>query len=589
MTRDTSVIGAASVARRYGVAVLAVAVAFALTQVLWPWVAPHPTPLFLAAVMLCALYAGRGPSLLATALAALVVDYFFIPPTSGIELSVDNAVRTGIFVAVALLISWIDAARRRAEAELRRQAMQQAAVAELGQRALWGTNLAGLTDRAVSVLARRLDAESAALWEYQPESDSLAVRSSVGWTPEFLEQANADAEAESMLSRALNSTEPVIVGQATPGPSLGEPPHLRREARGCVSVAVAGRGEPFGVLSVYTDIPRGFTEEDVHFVQSVANVLSAAVERGRGEEERSRLLRGEREARREAEEASRAKDEFLAMVSHELRTPLGVITGWAKLLRDGGVDEQTTGRAVEMIHRNALLQQRLIEDLIDVSRIMAGKLRVESRLTELPPVIEDAVAAVALSAKTKGIRIDVECGREAGVVLGDPERLQQVVWNLLSNAVKFTPEGGRVGVRVERVGASAQITVSDTGRGISADLLPHVFELFRQGDSAGAGRCQGLGLGLSIVRHLVEAHGGTVEAESPGEGRGATFRVRFPLAPADSQVPPVRDGEVICIVNGGGRAATAGAAHFTEAGAEDLRRSQRAFSSEGLEGRGMYE
>ena len=545
MTRDTSFTGAASAARRYGVAVLLVAVAFALTQALWPWVDPHPTPLFLAAVMLSALYAGLGPSLVATALAALVVDYFFIPPTSGIELTVDNAVRTGVFVAVALLISWIDAARRRAEASLRRQAMQQAAVAELGQHALWGTNLSGLTDKAVSILARSLNAESVALWEYHPESDSLAVRSSVGWTAEFLEEATADAKSESMLSRALFSTEPVVVGHTATAPSLAEPPHLRREARGCVSVAVAGRGEPFGVLSAYTDSPRGFTEEDMHFVQAVANVLSAAVERARGEEERSRLLRGEREARREAEEASRAKDEFLAMVSHELRTPLGVITGWAKLLRYGGVDDQTTERALEMIERNALLQKRLIEDLIDVSRIMAGKLRVDCRLTELPPVVEDAVAAVALSAKTKGIRIEVECGHEAGAVLGDPERLQQVVWNLLSNAVKFTPEGGRVGVRVEWVGASAQITVSDTGQGISADLLPHVFERFRQGDSAGAGRCQGLGLGLSIVRHLVEAHGGTVEAESPGEGLGTTFRVRLPLAPLGDQSPSVRDVEVV--------------------------------------------
>jgi signal transduction histidine kinase len=570
-----------SAARRYGVAVVSVAVAFALTRALWPWVDPHPTPLFLAAVMLSALYAGLGPGLVTTALAALVVDYFFIPPTSGIELSVDNAVRTGIFVAVALLISWIDAARKRAEAELRRQAMQQAAVAELGQHALWGTNLAGLTDRAVSILARSLDAESAALWEYHPESEALAVRSSAGWTAEFLEEATADAKSESMLSRALFSTEPVVVGHTATDPRLAEPPHLRREARGCVSVAVAGRGEPFGVLSAYTDSPRGFTGEDVHFVRSVANVLSAAVERARGEEERSWLLRGEREARREAEEASRAKDEFLAMVSHELRTPLGVITGWAKLLREGGVDEQTSARALEMIERNALLQKRLIEDLIDVSRIIAGKLRIDSRLTELPPIIEDAIAAVTLSAKTKGIRIDVECGRESGVVLGDPERLQQVVWNLLSNAVKFTPEGGRVGVRVERSGASAQITVSDTGRGLSADLLPHVFERFRQGDSAGAGRCQGLGLGLSIVRHLVEAHGGTAEAESAGEGRGATFRVRLPLAPADSQVQHVRDGEVLCIVNGGG-ALSVGAQYFTDAGSDDVRRLQMTRSTDGL-------
>src|SRR3712207_470605 len=198
MTRDTFVTGAASKARRYAVAVLSVAVAFALTQALWPWVNPHPTPLFLAAVMLSALYAGLGPSLLTTALAALVVDYFFIPPTSGIELSVDNAVRSGVFVAVALLISWIDAARRRAEEGLRRQAMRQATVADLGQRALAGAELSSLLDTAVSAVARRLDAESVALWELDAGRDSLSLRTSVGWTGELLRHAEVDAEADSM-------------------------------------------------------------------------------------------------------------------------------------------------------------------------------------------------------------------------------------------------------------------------------------------------------------------------------------------------------------------------------------------------------
>jgi len=370
------------------------------------------------------------------------------------------------------------------------------------------------------------------------------VLSSVGWTAEFLEEAFVPVEPESMLSHALFSTEPVVVDHTTDATRPGEPPHLMRAARSCVSVAVAGRGEPFGVLSAYTDSPRGFNPEDVHFVQAVANVLAAAVERARGEEERSRLLRDEREARREAEHASRAKDEFLATVSHELRTPLGVILGWAKLLREGGADEQTQARALEMIERNAKLQKRLVEDLIDVSRIVSGKLRVDPRLIELAPVVKDAVAAVALSARAKGIRVHAAYGREAGRVLGDPERLQQVVWNLLSNAVKFTPEGGRVEVRVGRVGASAHVTVSDTGQGISADLLPYVFERFRQGKGAGDRRHEGLGLGLSIVRHLVEAHGGTVEAESPGAGRGATFRVNLPLAPVGHRAPSVSEGGV---------------------------------------------
>ncbi len=542
MMRGISVSGGRSAARRYAFALLSVATAFVLTHVLWPWVAPHPTPLFLAAVMLSALYAGLGPSLCATLLAALVVDYFFLPPTPGFELSVDNAVRSAVFVAVALLVSWIDASRGRAVAELRRYATQQAAVAEIGQRALSGAHFSGLTDDAVSVLVRCLDAESAALWEFSPEADSLAVRSSAGWTEEFRSQASADAGSESMLSRALHSAEPVVIHNTRQAPGLGEPPHLAREARSCVCVSVAGRGGPFGVLSVYTDRPRGLTAEDVHFVRAVANVLSSAVERARGEEERARLLRGEREARREAEDASRAKDEFLAMVSHELRAPLGVILGWSKLLREGGTDEQTRAGALAAIERNAELQKRLIEDLIDISRVAAGKLRVESRLTELAPVIGEAVEAVALSAKVKGIRIHFERPRNAISVLGDPGRLQQVVWNLLSNAVKFTPEGGDARVRLEGVGAAAQITVTDTGRGISAELLPHVFERFRQG--GGAGAAEGLGLGLSIVRHLVEAHGGAVEAESLGAGLGATFRVRLPLAPAGDHHLTVEDGGV---------------------------------------------
>lgn len=517
-----------SVARRYAIAIMAIVVAHALTRALWPWVAPHPTPLFLAAIILCALYAGPGPSLLATVMAALVIDYFFISPTGGIEMSVDNAVRTGVFLSVALLVSWINEVRRRAEGELRRHAMQQAAVAELGQRALSGTDLSALMNVAVSVLARRLCVESAVVWELRPDCGVLTVRASVGWMADSLRVAALDPGSDSTLSRALHSTEPIIIHSVADLWTVGRP-RLRSEASGCVFAAIPGRGEPFGVLSVYTDEPRVFTDEDIHFVQSIANVLSSAVERARGEEERSSLLLREQEARREAENASSAKDEFLATVSHELRTPLGVIIGWAKMLRDGEVDQRTSAEALERIVRNADLQKRLIEDLIDVSRIVAGKLRVDARPTGLVPVVEDAIEVVILAAKSKGIRIRAEYVHATGLVLGDPDRLRQVVWNLLSNAVKFTPEGGRVEVWLEQAGASAQITVSDNGQGISAGLLPRVFERFRQGESGGGGRSKGIGLGLSIVRHIVEAHGGSVTAESPGEGLGSTFRVRLPL------------------------------------------------------------
>lgn len=273
-----------SFARRYSIAIMSVVVVHALTRALWPWVAPHPTPLFLAAIILCALYAGPGPSLLATAMAALVIDYFFIPPTGGIEMSVNNAVRTGVFLSVALLISCINAARRRAEGELRRHAMQQAAVAELGQRALSGNDLTALMNVAVSVLARRLCVESAVAWELRPDCGALTVRASVGWTADSLRVAALDPGSDSTLSRALHSIEPIVIHSVADLWTV-EQPRLRSEASGCVFAAIPGRSEPFGVLSVYTDEPRVFTDEDIHFVQAIANVLFSAVERARGEEE----------------------------------------------------------------------------------------------------------------------------------------------------------------------------------------------------------------------------------------------------------------------------------------------------------------
>ncbi|HEX8145264.1 MAG TPA: HAMP domain-containing sensor histidine kinase [Pyrinomonadaceae bacterium] len=350
-----------NIVARYSLAVLAVASALLLTQLLWPWVEPHPTSLFLAAVTISAWYGGLRPSLLATVLAALAVDYFFIAPVHQLELSLDNAVRTCVFVLVALLISWVDAARQRAI------------------------------------------------------------------------------------------------------------------------------------------------------------------------EERDQMIIREREARRAAETANRAKDEFLATVTHELRTPLSVIKGWAGMLLQGEVEGEAAHVALETIKRNAGIQQHLIDDLLDISRIANGKMRVDARETDLVPVIEDAIGIAALAAQAKDIRLHANYDWAAGSVFGDPERLQQVFWNLLSNAVKFTPEGGRIEVRLERVDSFARVTVTDTGKGIDPEFLPFVFDRFSQENGATSKRKGGLGLGLSVVRHLVEMHGGTVRAESPGVGLGATFAVTLPL------------------------------------------------------------
>jgi PAS domain S-box-containing protein len=251
---------------------------------------------------------------------------------------------------------------------------------------------------------------------------------------------------------------------------------------------------------------------------------SDITERKHFEEERERLLS-------ESQEANRLKDEFLATVSHELRTPLTAVLGWSHLLRGGQLDGGGAARALETIERNARAQAQLIDDLLDVSRIVTGKLRLD--LTPVAPhsFIEPAVEAVRPAAEAKGVRLQKLLDTGAEAVLGDPARLQQVVWNLLSNAVKFTPRGGRVEVRLERVNSRLEIAVSDTGAGIAPEFLPHVFERFRQADQRTTRRHGGLGLGLSIVRHLVELHGGTVRADSPGEGAGATFTVSLPVAP----------------------------------------------------------
>jgi signal transduction histidine kinase len=346
----------------YLVAVFSVAAALLLTGLLWPWIEPHPTSLFLAAITVSAWYGGFQPSLLATALATIAVDYFFIFPVHSLEVSIDNTVRAGVFVLVALLISWIDHARKKAI------------------------------------------------------------------------------------------------------------------------------------------------------------------------EERDQMLVREQEARKAAETVNQTKDEFLAMVSHELRTPLNVISGWVSMLRSGKLNGEAAADALERVERNARLQQHLIEDLIDVSRIASGTMRVEPRPMEVSPVIEEGLRTVALAAKAKDIAIYAEYPDEAIIISGDPDRFQQVVWNLLSNAIKFTPPRGRISLSLERLGGDAILSVRDSGRGIRPDFLPYVFEKFRQDVNELGQNHEGLGVGLSIVRHIVELHGGSIEAESAGKDQGATFRVCIPLA-----------------------------------------------------------
>ncbi len=263
------------------------------------------------------------------------------------------------------------------------------------------------------------------------------------------------------------------------------------------------------------------------------------------EETRKQLLEREHAARASAEQANRLKDEFLAVVSHELRTPLNAILGWADLLRAGKLDDSKRDRASQAIFDSAKRQAQLIDELLDVARIMSGKLRLERTPVDLAAIVSAAIEVVQPAIEAKHINVVVDADEAIGTVYGDSARLQQVAWNLLSNAVKFTPEGGTVRVELRAYDHAAEMIITDSGRGITADFLPSVFEPFRQADGSTTRPHSGLGLGLSIVKQLVEAHGGTVAAESPGEGHGAVFTVRLPtiasVAPRAPEAPaPVR-------------------------------------------------
>jgi signal transduction histidine kinase/ActR/RegA family two-component response regulator len=338
----------------------------------------------------------------------------------------------------------------------------------------------------------------------------------------------------------LGKTHPFSLFCAYPMHGFGGEQFAEPLANVCTTHSRVIPAESFAAL----DSPEERLRAIIHLQQKASSLQAEIAEHRRTEgalravkeeleaqvEERGRLLESERLARAEAETASRLKDEFLATVSHELRTPLNAIMGWSHMLRSGSLDEATATRALETIERNAQAQAQLVEDILDVSRVITGKLRLQIAPVDVASVINAAIDSVQLAADAKGIQLEVSLDRSARHVSGDAGRLRQVVWNLVSNAIKFTPAGGRVEVRLARADSDVELSVCDTGCGIGADFLPHVFDRFRQADGTSTRRHGGLGLGLAIVRHLVELHGGTVKADSEGEGRGSTFTVRLPPA-----------------------------------------------------------
>ncbi|MEH2314140.1 MAG: PAS domain S-box protein [Nostoc sp.] len=355
---------------------------------------------------------------------------------------------------------------------------------------------------------------------------TLKVVQAIGYLQSLIDTwTNFPLTAPNQIAETVRTKQPIFLENLAvmnaKYPNLADAVALTGN-NACASIPLIAEGKVIGALGLSFATAQIFNEEDRGFMLTLGQQCGQAIAR-------AQLYEAEKTARAQAETANRIKDEFLAVLSHELRTPLNPILGWAKLLRTRKFDEASTIRALETIERNAQLQTQLIGDLLDVSRILQGKVNLNLYAVDLRVPIAAALETVRLAAEAKSIEIQTVLSNDIGKVLGDGDRLQQVMWNLLSNAVKFTPTEGRVEVRLEQVGSDAQIQVIDTGKGIIGEFLPYVFDYFRQADAKTTRIFGGLGLGLAIVRHIVELHGGTVQAESLGEGQGATFTVKLPL------------------------------------------------------------
>lgn len=343
-------------------------------------------------------------------------------------------------------------------------------------------------------------------------------------------------------SRAVRTNQVIITNdymkQTIGHPAVLVGPDNGLRPQSSLSAPMAVMGRILGTIEVQTYEESAYRAEHATAMRMAANLTAVAIEN-------VTLLERESTARADAEESNRLKDEFLATVSHELRTPLTAILGWSRMLETGSLKSDVAKRAIDTIKRNAKSQAQIIDDILDVSRIITGNLYLELHPIELESVLEDAVNVVRPTAEAKGISIELNLNSEPVAVSGDTNRLQQVFWNLFSNAVKFTPSGGSVSVALRRVDSHAEVIVSDTGPGISPEFLPYVFDRFRQADSTSTRHHGGLGLGLAIARHLIEIHGGLIEARSDGSGTGATFTVRLPVAGSRVEVVVPREADLL--------------------------------------------
>ena len=635
---------------RYAVPFLLILVSLLIRLTLQRWLGVSvPYLHFFPVVIIAAWFGGLGPGILATLLCAATAVFFFMRPHDFITLSRADAITVPVFVAIGIVISWLNESVRRSAAAQRnttlmadRRARELEAIFEAMPDGVYvGTaeritrvNAAGLRVLGASSLedlnlgsrgrGEKFAVRSAATGEpiagerlpfsraLQGESvvEELVVRRADTGEDVFIRTSaapivdndrvagavavNADVteqrraaerlrEATAALSRVSRRLQevvadvPGVVWEAWGQPDapsqridfvsdyietmLGYAPaqwtstpnfwltvvhpddkeRAGREALAIFNAGVAGRQEFRWVSrdghALWVEAHSSVILDDERRPVGLRGVTLDITGRKRLEQERAALLQRERDARADAVAANRLKDDFLATLSHELRTPLNAILGYARMLRSGVVDRERQDRALEIVERNATALSRMVADVLDVSRIVAGKVQLDVQLIDLSIVVEEAIATIRPAADAKGVRLQTVMDTEAGPVLGDGDRLQQVIWNLLSNAVRFTPRNGLVQLRLHQDDAHSEILVSDTGAGIAPEFLPHVFERFRQADSRLSREYGGLGLGLAISRELIELHGGTVRAESDGLGKGATFVVKLPrsIPPSDAR------------------------------------------------------
>ena len=457
------------------------------------------TALIIILMIATAWYLGRGPGLLIAVVFEFVLDYFSPAPftTKSAVILVNRMV---LFVSLV----WFASSRRNAEKKLNEQReLLQVTLSSIGD-AVIATDVTG----NVNFL--------------NPVAESLT-----GWTVKEAAGKPIQEVFSIINEETRKPIESPFEAVIEAGSIVGLANHTVLIARDGREIPIEDSGAPIkdsdgktiGVIVVFHDVS----------------------ERRQAEKEREKLLKSEQEARGEAETAVRLKDEFLATVSHELRTPLNAILGWSAMLKNSNLERNNVRNALGIIERNAKAQAEIIGDILDVSRIITGKLQLDTKPVEIAPIIESAVDTLRPAATAKDISLTISLDNNNGYVIGDADRLQQIIWNLISNAIKFTSEKGKIEISSKRLDSFLEISISDNGIGIDEDFLPFIFERFRQGDASTTRMHGGLGLGLAIVRHLVELHGGTVYAESGGNGKGAIFTVRLPVAQGE---PILSDGEL---------------------------------------------